>query len=72
MISLASEGKKLSLCLAFRAFGSLNLLPEGSWVKRPGPGWEGSAMIFLALLKALVSCRDLREGNGQPTTLSAE
>ena len=29
-------------------------------------------MIFLALLSALESCRDLREGKGRPITLSAE
>ena len=40
---------------------------RGAW-----PGWDGSAMIFLALLKALVSCRDSREVRGQPITFSAE
>ena len=29
-------------------------------------------MIFFVLLRALVSCRDLREGKGTPITLSAD
>ena len=70
--SLAAEGKKLSLWRAVVAFSNRILLPEGSRVRRPWPGWEGSAMIFLALLSALESCRDLREGRGRPITLSAE
>ncbi|KAJ8353791.1 hypothetical protein SKAU_G00213580 [Synaphobranchus kaupii] len=39
----------------------LCLLPEGSGEKRPWPGWEGSAMIFLARFSALESCRAISQ-----------
>ena len=64
-------GKKLFECRAVLAFRERNLLPEGSVAKRLWPGCVGSAMIFLALSKALLLNRASREGKGQPITLSA-
>ena len=65
-------GKKLCECLVFRVFSDRNLLPEGSGAKRPWPGCAGSAIIFLALPRALLLNRAPRGGKGHPITLSAE
>uniref|UniRef100_A0A0E9X861 Uncharacterized protein n=1 Tax=Anguilla anguilla TaxID=7936 RepID=A0A0E9X861_ANGAN len=48
-----------------------SLLPEGSVCKSLCPGWEGSATIFPARLRALEVCRSWRDGRLQPITLSA-
>ena len=65
-------GKKLCKCLDLRVLIDRNLLPEGSGAKRPWPGCAGSAMIFLALPRALLLNRAPRGGKGQPITFSAE
>ena len=70
--SRVAVGKKLCECLVFRVFSDRNLLPEGSGAKRPWPGCAGSAIIFLALPRALLLNRAPRGGKGHPITLSAE
>ncbi|KAJ8356402.1 hypothetical protein SKAU_G00191960 [Synaphobranchus kaupii] len=56
LIRLVAVGKKLFLWRTVLVFIDRSLLPEGSGEKRPWPGWEGSAMIFLARFSALESC----------------
>lgn len=65
-------GKKLILCQAFTAFGSLNLHLERRHMKTERPWWEESALVFRALLSALESFGDFRKGSGQPITLSGD